>query len=62
MVIQILALLLSLGRSTETDLKPKRQCAVSSKERKDCGKLGINAVECQTKRYCFDASIKGVPW
>uniref|UniRef100_A0A8C4VFT8 P-type domain-containing protein n=1 Tax=Gopherus evgoodei TaxID=1825980 RepID=A0A8C4VFT8_9SAUR len=66
MVIQILALLLSLGRSTETDLKRPlygyKGPRISSKERKDYGKLGINAVECQTKRYCFDAKYPSVPW
>ncbi|XP_004384928.1 trefoil factor 3 [Trichechus manatus latirostris] len=61
----LLALFLALGFSRSAGQYvglSRNQCAVSAKDRVDCGYPQVTEQQCNNRGCCFDSSIPGVPW
>uniref|UniRef100_A0A8C6QCD2 Trefoil factor 1 n=1 Tax=Nannospalax galili TaxID=1026970 RepID=A0A8C6QCD2_NANGA len=37
-------------------------CAVTPRERVNCGFPGVSAQECESRGCCFDSAVRGFPW
>ncbi|XP_076772749.1 trefoil factor 1 [Arvicanthis niloticus] len=60
-VICVLAMVFMLALSSLAQ-DQEETCAVTPKERSNCGFPGVTPEQCKERHCCFDNSIRGVPW